>query len=288
MADDSLVTALSGFTGLAAGVRDVLVPHMQAKYENDLAIRKAQAVHDQESISGQDIIDANPEMSAHINPQKKYPKELLPFLIKQEDPGTTVIDRKTGESKQYHGRVQYSPDESLMPLLKSDGSPVLDENGQPRMVPKGTRPLQMPKVAGGIKAADKARMTPNQLKDAGETIDPKYLLPEIADRPMADIQKDVAIDARTRSQAQNRGMVARGLNKLSGNQTTYLLPDEFYKSTQTAQPSSAINAIPKVGGQSTAGVSGMVSVINPSGQTGQIPKANLKKALAAGWKLSGQ
>lgn len=40
MSDDSVVSALSGFSGFAAGLRDVLVPHMQAKYENSLAIQR--------------------------------------------------------------------------------------------------------------------------------------------------------------------------------------------------------------------------------------------------------
>lgn len=87
MADDSLVTALSGFTGFAAGVRDVLVPHMQAQYENQLKTR-SDAAKQQAELAKEKELKA---YEASIAPKTR--------VISQDEEGHIVGDY-TGDPGQ--------------------------------------------------------------------------------------------------------------------------------------------------------------------------------------------
>jgi len=85
--DDSLIVALSGLSGFSAGVRDVLIPHLQARYQSQLDIER-------ERIKREEDLKSQKELMLHEQILRPVPRikgvpEDEPFDIIGE-PGQTL------------------------------------------------------------------------------------------------------------------------------------------------------------------------------------------------------
>lgn len=127
MADDSLITALSGFSGFAAGVRDVLVPHMNAKYQSELDAARDERKRTT-GLADAKVLDefkrtgdtkASKELEAYKAGLQPKQKEIL----LNEDTGRKEVIE--GDPGQKIGVTKWKkPSLGMVPIIDSNGDTI--------------------------------------------------------------------------------------------------------------------------------------------------------------------
>lgn len=150
MSDDSLVTALSGFSGLAAGVRDILVPHFQAQYQARL---NAQA----EEAKNQSELRRQKDLELYKTQIAPRPREIFTNdqgEIKQDiqgDPGQKINVTKLLSKKQGQHLILDAKGGLIKTIPASEGSgdtvTKIGENTEDKLTAKKISLLPKAKMA---------------------------------------------------------------------------------------------------------------------------------------------